>query len=268
MTIQTTFYLFALFILFPGCGQRTAGSAITPAQDKPASSPRNNLAGTYQGTMPCADCRGIKTTIILNNNETYIWLSHYLDKDNNLFAEKGKFKWNEDDNILTLFTRKKQKRLFRIGENQLFILEHNRERIRGKLSEHYTLEKITFQQITEVENLLENKRWVLAEISNDSTDQLDAANQRPFIEFDTQRKRISGFAGCNRFFGQYSIQKGNTIQFSEIGATKKYCVNGMKLEGIFFEFLKKSRYLKLNETLLIIENFDHKKIIVFNGFDH
>lgn len=221
-------------------------------------------AGTYQGTTPCADCPGIETTIILNEDTTYLWLSHYQDKGNNLFAKKGKFEWNEDGTTLTLTSRENKERLIRVGEDQLFLLDQNGESIRGELSDHDILKKVYFQQLPEAEDLLEVKKWVLVEIENDSNSQIDSMEQRPFLEFDTQKKRISGFAGCNRFFGQYSVEKDSTTQFSEIGATKKYCMDTMETEDLFLDVLRKCRYLKINKTMLIMEDRNHEKMAVFS----
>ncbi|MGM0376186.1 MAG: META domain-containing protein, partial [Bacteroidota bacterium] len=117
----------------------------------------------------------------------------------------------------------------------------------------------------EAEDLLEDKKWVLVEIENDSTSQIDSMEQRPFLEFDTQKKRISGFAGCNRFFGQYSVEKDSTTQFSEMGATKKYCMDTMETEDLFLDVLRKCRYLKINKTMLIMEDRNHEKMAVFSN---
>ncbi|MFO8001468.1 MAG: copper resistance protein NlpE N-terminal domain-containing protein [Marinilabilia sp.] len=219
--------------------------------------------GTYLGTTPCADCPGIETTVTLHENGTYRWVSHYLDKGENLFIEKGKFKWNNDGNTISLTSEDEKERLIRVGENRIFMLDHRGERIRGELADYYTLEKVTFQQLPGAESLLENKRWVLTEMLKDSTHRVDSAQQRPFIEFDTQEKRISGFAGCNRFFGQYSVQNDSTIQFSEMGATKKYCMETMETEDLFFDVLSQCRYLRINKTILIMEDHDHEKMAVF-----
>ncbi|MFW5754572.1 MAG: copper resistance protein NlpE N-terminal domain-containing protein [Marinilabiliaceae bacterium] len=263
MTIKTIFYLIPLFTLSVGCGPHTAGSATTSAPDMHTSRMSIDWSGTYTGTTPCADCPGIETTVTLNEDKTYRWVSHYLEKGDNLFVEKGKFKWNKDGNTLSLTSEDEKERSIGVGENRIFMLDHRGERIRGELANHYTLEKVAFQQLPTAENLLENKRWVLAEILNDSTDRVDSVQERPFIEFDIQRKKISGFGGCNRFFGKYSIQNDSTIRFSEMGATKKHCKDAMETEDHFFDMLGKCRYLKISKTMLIMKDRDQEKMAVF-----
>ncbi|MGM0375936.1 MAG: copper resistance protein NlpE, partial [Bacteroidota bacterium] len=179
MAFKAILYFLPLFILSTGCGLRTSGSATTSSPDMHTSRLSIDWAGTYQGTTPCADCPGIETTVTLHHDETYLWLSHYQNKGNNLFVEKGKFEWNEDGNKLTLTSRDNKERLIQVGENQLFLLDQNGERIRGELSDHYILKKVSFQQLPEAEDLLEDKKWVLVEIENDSTSQIDSMEQRP-----------------------------------------------------------------------------------------
>ncbi len=48
---------------------------------------------TYSGTLPCADCVGIKTTLTLYANQTYQLKSLYIDKGAP-FTEKGS--WQEE----------------------------------------------------------------------------------------------------------------------------------------------------------------------------
>lgn len=44
------------------------------------------------------------------------------------------------------------------------------------------------------------------------------------ITFDAATNKVSGFSGCNRFFGTYKVE-GNTITFSNIATTKKFCLD-------------------------------------------
>ena len=264
MTLKTILPLLVLFFSITECAYQTTGSATSSeAADHHSSRTSVDWAGAYQGTTPCADCPGIETSVLLYEGGNYLWLSHYLDKGNNLFVEKGKFEWNKDGNTLSLTSRKDKKRLIRVGENQIFMLDQKGERMRGELSDFYTLKKISFQQSPAAENLLKDKEWVLSQFINDSIGQPATAKQRPTINFNIQKKRISGFGGCNRFFGEYSIQKDSTIRFSEMGATKMYCIDTMKIEDHFFEVLRKCRYLKVSKTILIMEDENHDKMAVF-----
>ncbi|WP_065237192.1 copper resistance protein NlpE [Gallibacterium genomosp. 3] len=49
----------------------------------------NPVAGKYLGTLPCADCDGIKTTLFLNPDKSFNLKSEYLGKPDAVFTENG-----------------------------------------------------------------------------------------------------------------------------------------------------------------------------------
>ena len=52
----------------------------------------------YSGTLPCADCAGIKTTLTLNGNHTYTLSSLYIDRGNP-YTEKGVWSVTQKNNM-------------------------------------------------------------------------------------------------------------------------------------------------------------------------
>ena len=97
-------------------------------------------------------------------------------------------------------------------------------------------------------------------------EQLDTADVTPFeltLEFDSKTNKISGFAGCNNFFGTYTTN-GNAISFSELGATRMMCQDEVnKVELSMFQTMAKVNNfelssgklsLKTDETVVIIAN--------------
>lgn len=99
-------------------------------------------AGVYEGILPCADCTGIKTTILLNNDLTYIKKVEYLEgKENeNIFVETGKFEWDRTGSSITLLSDN-DLRQYKVGENQLFHLDNDGRVITGQLAAMYVLKK-------------------------------------------------------------------------------------------------------------------------------
>src|SRR5687768_14649502 len=43
------------------------------------------------------------------------------------------------------------------------------------------------------------------------------------LKLESQNPRVTGFAGCNRMFGGYSLN-GDELKFDELGSTKMACV--------------------------------------------
>ena len=84
-----------------------------------------------------------------------------------------------------------------------------------------------------------------------------------YLNFDAAKKKISGNAGCNSFFGSYSV-RSNSIKFSKIGTTKMFCTKPgvMKDENEFIRALSAAtRYAVTRKTLSIYEG--RKKILEF-----
>ncbi|NAW63598.1 copper resistance protein NlpE [Photobacterium halotolerans] len=104
---------------------------------------RNSLDwnGTYVGTIPCADCEGIETVLVLDRQGTFELTETYLGKDGEQFSDRGKFSWNDAGNTITLTNDSGEGIQFFVGENQLFRLDRQGQRITGSLAEMYVLTK-------------------------------------------------------------------------------------------------------------------------------
>lgn len=100
-------------------------------------------AGVYEGTTPCADCEGIKTVLELKEDGTYILSQTYLGKpqDKNEFKRSGKFSWDESGSKVTLKDGEEEMH-YKVGENQLLMLNEKGKMIDGKMSDLYILKKI------------------------------------------------------------------------------------------------------------------------------
>ncbi len=99
--------------------------------------------GTYFATLPCASCEGIETWVTLNQDGTFELKTHHMglnDDREEIFT--GKFIWDETGSMVTL-----QGLIggapgkYKVGENQIWHLDHEGNRIEGDLADHYILKK-------------------------------------------------------------------------------------------------------------------------------
>ena len=99
-------------------------------------------AGVYEGTMPCASCEGIETVIELKDDHTYVATYNYISKpeDENTFTNEGTFTWNDDGNSISLLAEDELTQ-YRVGENQIMLLNADGELNTGELAEFYVLKK-------------------------------------------------------------------------------------------------------------------------------
>ncbi|TVQ65767.1 MAG: copper resistance protein NlpE [Balneolaceae bacterium] len=102
--------------------------------------------GTYHGTLPCADCSGLDTEITLMKDYTYIKKTVYIGKDETVFITEGSFEWTEAGNSIRLLGIPEGfgAPFFHVGENRLFQLDLEGNRIHGALGDHYQLEKVDY----------------------------------------------------------------------------------------------------------------------------
>jgi copper homeostasis protein (lipoprotein) len=121
----------------------TTDTARQEAATYPSHNARNSLdyAGSYTGTLPCADCPGIETQIDLTYEGQFVKKTRYLGKNDAQANEiSGKYTWNEAGNTITLEGVEGANQYF-VGENTLSQLDQQGQRITGQLAENYMLRK-------------------------------------------------------------------------------------------------------------------------------
>lgn len=105
---------------------------------------RNSLdyKGTYKGTIPCADCEGIKTSVQLMDGDTFVMKTVYVGKgDGKEFEEKGTVNWDSAGQVIALNNAEGTVCKYFVGENTLTQLNMEGEKITGPLADKYVLRK-------------------------------------------------------------------------------------------------------------------------------
>ncbi len=94
---------------------------------------------------------------------------------------------------------------------------------------------------------LTDKKWMLETLDNKQVEAKEKPGT-PFLLFDGAEMRISGLAGCNRFFGTYAAKNGE-LTFSQMGSTRLACPEETG-EAAFFKMLENTdNYLIKDNTL-------------------
>lgn len=123
--------------------------AVTPAPDTAQVPDMHNAEnaidyhGTYTGTVPCASCEGIETTVNLNADKTFTLKEVYKGgKEAGTFDAKGTYEVKGDIATLKFSGADADRSMaFHVGENQIFMLDADNKRIEGDLAKNYTLTK-------------------------------------------------------------------------------------------------------------------------------
>ncbi|MGG5505951.1 MULTISPECIES: copper resistance protein NlpE [unclassified Myroides] len=98
-------------------------------------------AGTYKGTIPCADCPGIDETIEIKQDGTFKIVDHYQEKKDGHFESEGTFEWDATGNKITLTSKDGSKKMVAVHEGSILLLDEDGNEITGNMAELYRLKK-------------------------------------------------------------------------------------------------------------------------------
>jgi copper homeostasis protein (lipoprotein) len=221
-----------------------SSDSATVSTDHHTSANSIDWFGTYRGILPCADCEGIETEIILNKDKTYTLKTKYLGKANKPLEEKGNFSWNDAGNTITLTGVTTKPSQYFVGENRLTQLDLSGNKITGVLADKYILVK---QQATTVLTTqspanapLQETYWRLIEIMGKPTEKISGSSEMHIVL--KKDSTMQGFAGCNNLTGSYKLKQGNRISFKKIAMTLKACPNMETEEALKKVFERADNY--------------------------
>jgi copper homeostasis protein (lipoprotein) len=234
-----------ILLLTAACQKNTITTPTVPTGDN--SEVSLDWAGTYSGVVPCADCEGITTTLSLHDDKTYRLSTRYLGKSTEPFEREGTFTWYDNGSKVKLEGIRDGADRYLVGENILFQLDMEGNRITGNLAENYQLRKI--EQVSE--NPLAGKKWILKEMMGK---ELPGEVGAIFLEFDEDGTRVSGFGGCNNFFGECEVKAGNRINLDKMGRTQKFCQGNSEVEDALFKAFENIDNFSLGEDGMLSLN--------------
>ncbi len=120
----------------------TDSNVITAAIDS-SNTAQNplNWQGTYKGVMPCADCEGIETEIMLHADSSYMIATKYAGKKDKAEVKgDGKFVWVDGSHI-QLQGIKNEASTYFVSENKITQMDMAGKKIEGASAEKYILTK-------------------------------------------------------------------------------------------------------------------------------
>lgn len=258
------FRYFSFFILFiallNGCEPNDETTSETVPPDMHNSMIAVDWVGTYHGVVPCADCEGVDTKITLTGELNYQAERIYLGKSDQIFKSEGSFNWSEDGSRIQLndLNPSHAPGAYQVGENRLFQLDMDGNRIEGNLADQYVLTKV-------IDNL-NGLQWRLMDLGSTSVTLNNGALRSPYLHFLNDENKVSGHGGCNRFNGRYMIKSENRISFTDIASTKMAC-DQMETENKFFNALERADNYTLNHDTLSIYRDDQINLVRFLLFD-
>jgi heat shock protein HslJ len=182
-------------------------------------------AGAYRGILPCADCSGVETVVILRSDGIFTTLYRYLGKGEEVSSREGRFSWNAAGSIVMLAGDAQ----YLVGENHLTLLGPDGSRFTGAQADRFVLTKVPAGGVKE-------RYWQLAELNGQPLPKLE---RKPWLILREANGRMNGFGGCNSFTGSYKLDEAaSRLSFGQIATTTMACISGMEVEGVFHEALR------------------------------
>ena len=133
------------FLLVAACSVIATGlvGCANSSSDSPSAATQiAKYDAQYQGTLPCADCDGVVTTLTLNPDGTFFMESEYLANKPVKFSQKGKYT-EVEEGVVELTLDNNDKVYYQIEEGEAIMLDQNRKAPTGALADHYVLKQST-----------------------------------------------------------------------------------------------------------------------------
>lgn len=133
-------------VLITGCIKKTTNEE-KPAEDSISVTTKADTIrtaqkiidweGEYKGILPCEDCDGVETSLILNFDSTFTQTTTYIGKGGP-YESKGTFTLDKTKMIVTLKFEDNSMAKYKVDENRLSLLNEDESMIEG---EDYILKK-------------------------------------------------------------------------------------------------------------------------------
>lgn len=114
--------------------------------------------------------------------------------------------------------------------------------------------------------LISGQTWVLATVRGNVPRVLNPLDPSllPTMRFNQQSSVVSGFSGCNRFTGGYTLT-GDQIKFGMMTSTMMACGGDEQVEQAFLAGLKAATQVKFDGTQLFLLSADAEELLVMSA---
>jgi uncharacterized membrane protein len=204
LTCLLIFYSLLLYACNNATDNRTTANDSVKTEPVAIDSVALKATGIYGGFVPCADCEGIITYLLLNPDMSYRMEETYYKKDDKVVTSNGT--WKMENGKIVLYDNKQVKLSFLPDGDKVWQLDSEGNRISGNLGDKYVLNK---------QEMADKKR--LKEKADAGIDFIGHGNE-PFwgLEIDKGNKIV---------FSQPDIKEPVSMPYSEPGIsgnTKEY----------------------------------------------
>ncbi len=221
------------------------------------------LPATFVGTLPCADCPGIRYQLNLNADHTFT--SHMTYEERNATLDDHG-RWELAGKLLVLHGSNNATDKFSLRDaDTLRKLDINGNEIVSPFN--YDFKRVPESapggsQAT-ADRSIENTHWRLTTLGHVSV-AAGSAQREAFFLLDPANHRVSGSGGCNRLAGSYELN-GEQLKFGPMAGTRMACPEGMDSEQAFLQSLERVSKWKITGQSLELFDSDGKVLAQFKA---
>lgn len=225
----------------------------------------SNLPASFTGTLPCADCPGIRYQLDLMPDKTFASCMTYEERNASL-GDHGHWRLSDDGKVLVMEgSQPETTDQYAVRDpSTLRKLDAEGHEIESKLN--YDLRRAPkFVPIAAcgTSNVhLENTKWRLKKLG-DAPVKSAPEQQEAYFVLSSENHRVSGSGGCNRLMGSYELN-GDRLTFNQMASTMMACIKGMDTEKEFLDTLGRVKMWKIAGRQLLLSDAEGKVIARFS----
>lgn len=226
----------------------------------------SGLPASFMGTLPCADCPGIRYQVDLLPDHRFVSRMTYQER-NTHFDDRGSWQLAGDGKILILHGGGGTQQKFAVPNGDtLRQLDTGGHEIVSKLN--YDLKRapaftLIGTRSEETANAsLENTDWKLILLGDSAVNV--APKKEPHFVLNSTTKKVSGFGGCNQLVGNYTLD-GDHLSFRQIAGTMMACLEGMEIEKALLQVLPQVNSWKIKGQRLDLFDTSGRRIAGFEA---
>lgn len=103
-------------------------------------------------------------------------------------------------------------------------------------------------------NDLTSGYWILQTLNGKEVSDPSKYGRDIGFELDSEKGRVSGFAGCNTFMGSFKLQSAGQLEFSKMASTRMACLDNVINEHELLEVFEKTTSFQFqNEHLQLMD---------------
>ncbi len=121
-----------------------------------------------------------------------------------------------------------------------------------------------FKKVT-AENQIVEKYWKLKTLEGQEVKMAENQEREIYFTLKTNENRVTGFAGCNTLNGEYTLEPGNRIRFSNLAVTLRACPDIDVNESEFLEVFNLADNYTINGDTLSLNVGRRAPLAVFEA---